>query len=465
MSFWTMVKDALESGAVSDLANSYYERKAKTAEDPDDRERASRALAIGGFFDKVKNYRTSKKIEGITDYNTVSLNETYQTKYNSMAEHQEALNQKYNELYLQNESKLSSQESKIANEALTNQYNRFVSMDARVQQQQQLAQNRREALSKRFGREIETRAKEGFLKDVDRMEELDLDPERKKIHKDAIIKRWSNKLEDPIKGEKNFRQLLETRADASKKEERSTADRDTFKLIKEASEFGVELTDQDELLMRADPVEFRNDLAARIGKAKRTEKAGKKSAAEEKDIKSKEDLKSSLDSFFALDDVIHKERGEGFGRFSAGAGIKVKQLAQGETVGRAAETHARARKQLRVKLVRAAGDVGNLNIVEQEAAEQIIPGFWDDKGTADLKRAYLQQLTKAVGSGNENEVKKVVKSFMNNDKIDITKTTVDTTKNITKAAKIRKALTDDRDRLTEDQIRVLEEELKRLGEA
>lgn len=123
---------------------------------------------------------------------------------------------------------------------------------------------------------------------------------------------------------------------------------------------------------------------------------------------------NDLESFLEVDNQL--KRGTGFhGRIVAGLKSKVAALDQSTAEGFAVATHQSARKRLRVQLVRAAGDVGNINIVEQQAAEEMIPREFDAQGTADIKRAFLKQLGKAVDDNSENEVKKVLKRFMETD--------------------------------------------------
>jgi hypothetical protein len=129
----------------------------------------------------------------------------------------------------------------------------------------------------------------------------------------------------------------------------------------------------------------------------------------------REVLAQDLKSFFAVDDVLQKSRGEGVGRFGAGAEIFAQSIGQNTTLGRAASMHGGASKRLRVQLVRAAGDVGNLNIVEQKAAGEMIPSGWDDYKTAEIKRAYLVDVSRAIDSESESEVKKVIDRFMKED--------------------------------------------------
>jgi hypothetical protein len=145
---------------------------------------------------------------------------------------------------------------------------------------------------------------------------------------------------------------------------------------------------------------------------KRQEKVG------EMDVK-KLQLREDLDTFFAVDDLIDRARGGLLDTRGAAFNTWWKSVDQPidpntglpDPKGAAAATHAAASKRLRVQLVRAAGDVGNINIVEQEAAEKLIPRWDDSETTAKLKRAYLKQVSKAIGSGDENEVKKVLREI------------------------------------------------------
>lgn len=126
----------------------------------------------------------------------------------------------------------------------------------------------------------------------------------------------------------------------------------------------------------------------------------------------RETYTKDLESFFAVDDVLQDARGKGLGRFDAGIGMVWDGIKQDSPLGRAVAAHDAARKRLRVQLVRAAGDVGNINVVEQKAAEQMLPTLWDDAQTAELKRAYLKDIGKAINSGDGSEVKRVINGFM-----------------------------------------------------
>jgi len=130
----------------------------------------------------------------------------------------------------------------------------------------------------------------------------------------------------------------------------------------------------------------------------------------ERDL-SKKELNKELEDFFLVDDIIPRTEGGLIDRIIQGTTNVTTGLNQNTPEGFAIATHDGIRKRLRVRLVRAAGDVGNINIVEQQAAEQIIPTKWDSKGTAELKRAFLREATKALNSNEPSEVKNVLARF------------------------------------------------------
>lgn len=132
------------------------------------------------------------------------------------------------------------------------------------------------------------------------------------------------------------------------------------------------------------------------------------------DVK-KEQLKKDLESFFAVDDLIDRAKGGFIATRGAGLTSQYRAIAQPVTEegkpdikGTAARVHDAAVKRLRVQLVRAAGDVGNINIVEQTAAEKLIPGFYDSQSAAQLKRAYLIEISKAINNKDGNTVKAIL---------------------------------------------------------
>jgi hypothetical protein len=139
----------------------------------------------------------------------------------------------------------------------------------------------------------------------------------------------------------------------------------------------------------------------------------------QKDIAS-QNLKRSiygkdLQNFMAIDNILHESRGSGTQRIKAGLDMSVQGFKQDSTLGRAVAAHDAASKRLRVQLVRAAGDVGPINIVEQKAAELLVPSRYDDKGTAEIKRAYLKDFAQAINSEEPSHVKSVIERFMKED--------------------------------------------------
>lgn len=141
---------------------------------------------------------------------------------------------------------------------------------------------------------------------------------------------------------------------------------------------------------------------------KRTEKKQIRGEVRKRKVKL-DVLAADTDIFIDVDKSI--PRGKGFGRFLEGAkstfaGVR---QAEGDIVGTAVATHNALSKRLRVSLVRAAGDVGNINIVEQEAAEKILPGIFDSEEVARTKRTLLKQLSKAVEDRDANAMKAIFK--------------------------------------------------------
>src|SRR3990167_173656 len=135
------------------------------------------------------------------------------------------------------------------------------------------------------------------------------------------------------------------------------------------------------------------------------------------DVK-KVQLKKDLNSFFAIDKQIDRAKGGFWATRGAGLQSQYRAVAQPinpvtgqpDIKGTAARVHDAARKRLRVQLVRAAGDVGNINIVEQEAAEKLIPAFYDSQSSAELKNAYLREISKAIDDNDANAVKQVLEN-------------------------------------------------------
>jgi hypothetical protein len=127
----------------------------------------------------------------------------------------------------------------------------------------------------------------------------------------------------------------------------------------------------------------------------------------------RQELSKELNDFFLVDDQLPRTD-EGFvGRTMQGIQSTAAGMDQSTAQGFAIATHDALKKRLRVRLVRAAGDVGNINIVEQSAAEQIIPGKWDAAGTAKLKRAFLKKASEALTTKEGPELESEIKNILN----------------------------------------------------
>lgn len=125
------------------------------------------------------------------------------------------------------------------------------------------------------------------------------------------------------------------------------------------------------------------------------------------------ELNKELQDFFLVDNNIPRTDAGLIGRTVQGLQNVASSFDQSNVTGFAAATHDALKKRLRVRLVRAAGDVGNINIVEQKAAEQIIPGFFDASGTAKLKRAFLAKASEALSTKEGPELESSIKTILN----------------------------------------------------
>ncbi|KKM17811.1 hypothetical protein LCGC14_1671980 [marine sediment metagenome] len=130
-------------------------------------------------------------------------------------------------------------------------------------------------------------------------------------------------------------------------------------------------------LTRAQILALEEDKAAARERGKLPFVKEKEKRTEEKQIRVKQrdveaklvTLRKDIEAFLVIDKRI--PRGKGFGRFVRGAKNVFEGFEQDSPEGIAVAAHNALSKRLRVSLVRAAGDVGNINIVEQEAAEKI----------------------------------------------------------------------------------------------
>lgn len=124
-----------------------------------------------------------------------------------------------------------------------------------------------------------------------------------------------------------------------------------------------------------------------------------------------EEFSGSLENYLTIGDLLPTE--EGLSRFKKGFELFGKSIGQSDVVGAAAADLQKINKQLRVKLVRQAGDVGNLNIVEQLAAEQLLFNLSDSTQLRALKRAYLVDLNRNTIDKSPSQVKQLISKWVN----------------------------------------------------
>lgn len=144
-----------------------------------------------------------------------------------------------------------------------------------------------------------------------------------------------------------------------------------------------------------------------IGQKTTAEVTAKEESA--KAIKQKE-FSKELNNYFAVGDLLPTS--EGLSRFQKGFELFGKGFLQSDVVGAAAADLNKINKRLRVKLVRNAGDVGNLNVVEQKAAEQLLYNLNDSTKLRELKKAYLQDLEGSVANEDQTRVKQLITSWI-----------------------------------------------------
>jgi hypothetical protein len=124
----------------------------------------------------------------------------------------------------------------------------------------------------------------------------------------------------------------------------------------------------------------------------------------------KEQLRKDLDMYQEIAQLI--PTGDGANRFVVGVQNFAKGLHSKTPTGFAVGELSALNKRLRVSLVRAAGDVGNINIVEQKAAGELLFKLSDSTGLRKLKTAVLRDLTQAINSEDASAVKELISQFM-----------------------------------------------------
>lgn len=155
------------------------------------------------------------------------------------------------------------------------------------------------------------------------------------------------------------------------------------------------------------------EIQQKIDEKKAITKATEKGKVEGK----REAVAPLLENYFALDAVVNPYRSQegGLGdRLEKGIKLKAMQLDQSTMVGSVASVRNNSVKNLRVAVARIQ-DVGNLSKTEQEAAEILFPSDFDSQMTANLKNAYLRDLTNAVDSEDETAVRKLLNDWMSSD--------------------------------------------------
>lgn len=122
-------------------------------------------------------------------------------------------------------------------------------------------------------------------------------------------------------------------------------------------------------------------------------------------------LAKDLENYFAIGDLLPTE--EGIARYRKGFELFGKRIGQSDIIGAAAADLDALNKRLRVRIVKYNGDVGNINIVEQKAAEKVLYFLNDSTKLRALKKAYLIDLTAATMSGDGGAVRQLIDKFVN----------------------------------------------------
>lgn len=176
-------------------------------------------------------------------------------------------------------------------------------------------------------------------------------------------------------------------------------------------------TTGNEELYKAAGGQISPDIDWRTGQltpeAKAKERAlGERAVEVEKMNIKKEELAQELDNYFEIGDLL--PTAEGVERFQKGFTLFGKGVLQSDVIGAAAADLDKLNKKLRVKLVRAAGDVGNLNIVEQKAAEELLFNLSDSTPLRAIKKAFLTDMKRAIDDKNPSQVKLLIKEWVSN---------------------------------------------------
>lgn len=123
-----------------------------------------------------------------------------------------------------------------------------------------------------------------------------------------------------------------------------------------------------------------------------------------------DELNQALNVYFEV--ANNQPTGEGLERFTVGMENMIQGIEQKSPAGLATANMNRLNKWLRVKLVRKAGDVGNLNIVEQLAAEQLLFNNFDSTQMRGLKKTFLTAIAEGTNANNPQKIKDAVNQWM-----------------------------------------------------
>ena len=150
---------------------------------------------------------------------------------------------------------------------------------------------------------------------------------------------------------------------------------------------------------------FQQKLAREVERKKALTKAEKGGTMESK----VRELDTQLDLYFQILDVL--PAGEGHDRFIVGTQNLGKAFTQNTPEGVAQAYIMDLNKKLRVDIAKLK-DVGNLAVVEQQAAEKLLVGPFDSAGLRAVKKGYLKDLVSAYSGRNPTEIRNIIKKWM-----------------------------------------------------
>jgi hypothetical protein len=146
-----------------------------------------------------------------------------------------------------------------------------------------------------------------------------------------------------------------------------------------------------------------------------------------------QELNSALNAYFVVGENL--PTGEGLERFTVGIDNIIQSVEQKTPAGIATARIDALNKWLRVKLVRKAGDVGNLNIVEQLAAEQMLFSKFDSTQMRGLKKELLTIVAEGVNKKNPDQVREAINKWMSSSSYEKVIPSFNSEEEVIKAAK------------------------------